>query len=74
MALKKKNSMIDAIAMLRADHRKVEALFEAYEKGKGARKAAIAKEICQELSVHSTLEEELLPGAAGEDRGGGHAG
>lgn len=60
MALKKKNSKMDAIAMLKADHRKVDALFEAYEKDKGARKAAIAKEICQELIVHATLEEELF--------------
>ena len=60
MPMKKKNAKMDAISMLKNDHRKVEALFEAYEKGKGERKAKIAKEICQELIVHSTIEEELF--------------
>ena len=50
----------DAIAMLKADHRKVEQLFESYESAKGDRKDRIAKEICQELIVHSTIEEELF--------------
>lgn len=56
----KKTENNDAIAMLKADHRKVEALFESYERAKDERKASIAKEICQELIVHSTLEEELF--------------
>ncbi len=51
----------DAIALLKADHRKVEDLFEKFEKAKdGARKAALAKEICTELSVHATIEEEIF--------------
>ena len=50
----------DAIAMLKADHRKVEGLFQSYESAKGDKKDRIAKEICQELIVHSTLEEELF--------------
>jgi len=49
----------DAIALLKADHRKVEELFEKYEKSR-SKKADIAKQICMELSIHTTIEEEIL--------------
>ena len=49
----------DAIVMLKEDHRKVEGLFEQYEKARG-RKAELAKQICLELTVHTMLEEELF--------------
>jgi hypothetical protein len=45
---------VDAITLLKADHRKVEALFEQFDKAK------LAKEICTELVVHSTIEEEIF--------------
>ncbi|MCX7360385.1 MAG: hemerythrin domain-containing protein [Alphaproteobacteria bacterium] len=52
---------MDAVALLKADHRKVEGLFEKYESAKGSdRKAALAKEICTELCVHATIEEEIF--------------
>lgn len=51
----------DAIALLKADHRAVEALFEKFEKASGAaRKQAIATEICTELVIHTIIEEELF--------------
>jgi len=51
----------DAIALLKADHRKVEELFDKFEKAKGAeRKKALADEICMELSIHATIEEEIF--------------
>ena len=50
---------IDAIAMLKADHRTVDALFKSYEKAKG-RKAEIAQQICMELLIHMTIEEEIF--------------
>lgn len=51
----------DAIALLKADHRKVEDLFAKFESAKGSeRKAALAKEICTELMVHATIEEEIF--------------
>ena len=50
---------MDAIALLKADHRKVEDLFEKYEKSRG-KKAAIAKQICLELTVHTAIEEEIF--------------
>src|SRR3954471_22994027 len=54
-----RKARMDAVAMLKADHRKVEDLFEKYEKARG-KKAEIAKQICEELVVHSLLEEELF--------------
>ena len=58
----------DAIAMLKADHRKVEQLFASFEEAKGAsRKEALAKEICTELKIHTMLEEEIFyPAFAGK--------
>ena len=50
---------MDAVALLKADHRKVEELFEKYEKSR-SNKAAIAKKICLELMVHTMLEEEIF--------------
>ena len=51
----------DAVALLKQDHRTVEELFEAFEKASGeGRKQKIAQEICLELSVHATIEEEIF--------------
>ncbi len=51
----------DAIALLKADHRKVEGLFEQYEKAKDSvRKQKISHEICVELKIHTLLEEEIF--------------
>lgn len=51
----------DAIALLKADHRKVEKLFANYQKTKGTeRKKALADEICLELTVHSKVEEDVF--------------
>ena len=54
-------SKADAISLLKADHRKVEALFEQFEKAKdNALKQKLAQEICTELTVHATIEEEIF--------------
>jgi len=51
----------DAVALLKADHRKVEDLFEQYEAAsRDSLKAKLAKEICLELVVHTMLEEEIF--------------
>jgi hypothetical protein len=51
----------DAIALLKADHRTVEELFERFEKASGTeRKRKVAEEICLELSVHAEIEEEIF--------------
>lgn len=52
---------MDAIALLKADHRKVEDLFETYEKSRSTSvKAKTARQICMELMVHATIEEEIF--------------
>jgi hypothetical protein len=51
----------DAIALLKADHRKVEGLFEQFEKATGtAKKESLAHEICNELKIHTMIEEEIF--------------
>ena len=51
----------DAIALLKADHRKVEDLFDEFEAAKGAaRKQALVEKICAELSAHTVIEEEIF--------------
>ena len=49
----------DAVALLKADHRKVEELFASFESARG-RKQEIATQICNELKIHSMLEEEIF--------------
>lgn len=51
----------DAIALLKADHRKVEGLFAQFEAAKGdAKRKALADQICLELSVHTKIEEDVF--------------
>jgi hypothetical protein len=51
----------DAISLLKDDHRKVEGLFEQFEKARGeGRKQKLALEICKELAIHMIVEEEVF--------------
>jgi hypothetical protein len=51
----------DAIALLKADHREVEELFEKFEKAKDDdTKWEIAQAVCNELKIHSMIEEEIF--------------
>ncbi len=51
----------DAIALLKADHRKVESLFEQFEAATSSgKKQTLAHEICTELKIHTTIEEEIF--------------
>jgi len=51
----------DAIALLKADHREVEELFEKFEKASGdGRKRKLAEQICMELTIHAQIEEEIF--------------
>ncbi len=51
----------DAIALLKADHRTVEELFDKFENASGKdRKRQIAENICTELKIHSMIEEEIF--------------
>ena len=51
---------MNGLQLLANDHRKVEELFEQFEKASGASaKEKIVKQICTELKVHSMIEEEI---------------
>jgi hemerythrin superfamily protein len=54
----------DAVELLMADHRRVAKLFAEFdalkEDGSDEAKSALVAQICQELTVHTTIEEELF--------------
>ena len=55
----------DALALLRADHTLVQGLFDKFESARGEdRKSALAEQICNELTVHAQIEEEIFYPAA----------
>ena len=52
---------MDAIAMLKADHRKVEEIFAAFESAtSSSKKQKLAEQACLELKVHTAIEEEIF--------------
>jgi hypothetical protein len=56
-----KEQFTDAIMLLRSDHEEVKGLFGKFENASGTdRKRAIAKKICDELKIHSMIEEEIF--------------
>ena len=58
---KTNGNSIDAVSLLKADHRTVEDLFEKFEKAnRPEKKEKIAQQICLELTVHTTIEEEIF--------------
>jgi Hemerythrin HHE cation binding domain len=61
----------DAIALLKADHRKVEELFDKFKAAKGAdQKRQLVEQICTELTLHTIIEEEIFyPACKGEIEG-----
>jgi hemerythrin superfamily protein len=51
----------DAIALLKADHRQVETWFSQFSKSKSQqKKQQLAIQICDALTVHTTIEEEIF--------------
>src|SRR4051812_37744408 len=48
------------IRQLEDDHRRVEALFVAYENAKGQGKKTIARKLIDELTVHAAIEERIV--------------
>jgi hemerythrin superfamily protein len=57
---KQEKSGTDAITLLKQDHETVRKMFEEFEKADEDRKFELAAEICQALTVHSTIEEEIF--------------
>jgi hemerythrin superfamily protein len=52
---------MDAITLLKTDHRKVEDLFDKFEAARGeAKKKSLASQICLELTIHAKIEEEVF--------------
>lgn len=56
----------DAIALLKQDHRAVEALFEEFEDAEEQEQSQLAERICNMLTVHAQIEEEIMYPAAKE--------
>lgn len=59
---------MDAVTLLKTDHRKVEGLFESFQKARAAdRKERLVRQICTELTIHTMIEEEIFyPACVGE--------
>lgn len=52
---------MDAIQLLRADHRQVEEWFEQFESSRAEKKKIdLAHKICTALTVHTQIEEEIF--------------
>ncbi len=52
---------LDAVALLKADHRKVSELFAQFQAAKGdGKKKALAEQICMELTIHTRIEEDVF--------------
>jgi hemerythrin superfamily protein len=51
----------DAISLLKADHRQVEQWFDQFESSRSeSKKSDLANRICQALTVHTVIEEEIF--------------
>jgi hypothetical protein len=61
----------DAIALLEADHQRVEGLFREYKSAGGDPEAKLhmAQIICMELTLHSMVEEEIFYPAVAQATG-----
>lgn len=64
------NQPEDALAMLSADHQRVTELFEDFQsalESMSPEQKSLCDEICDELEIHSQLEEEIFYPAASRD-------
>ncbi|GAB3254704.1 hemerythrin domain-containing protein [Chitinimonas naiadis] len=63
-ATTRKQTEPDAIELLKADHKQVKKLFKDYDKlidkGDARQRAALVRQICQELIVHTEVEESIF--------------
>jgi hemerythrin superfamily protein len=58
---KAKSKSSDAIALLKADHRQVEDWFSKFDKTSNrTKKRQLTTHICDALTVHTTIEEEIF--------------
>jgi hemerythrin superfamily protein len=66
---KSHGSTHDAIALLKADHHAVKAMFHEFSSADAEERHGIAGEICTALTIHAQIEEEILYPAARETLG-----
>lgn len=71
-ATKKSDAAPDAIKLLTTDHAEVKAMFKAYQElvtaeAEEDERLALATQICDALTVHATVEEEIFYPAAREE-------
>lgn len=58
---KSEDKMSDAVALIKQDHRRVEQLFERFEKaGSASQKQQLVRQICLELNTHALIEERIF--------------
>ncbi|MBC2666564.1 hemerythrin domain-containing protein [Novosphingobium flavum] len=50
----------DAIALLKADHDEIEALFERFDKARAGSRRKLAEQICTTLKIHTMIEEDIF--------------
>jgi len=51
----------DAVALLKADHRQVEQWFSQFDQSNSkSKKQQLADNICEALTIHTTIEEEIF--------------
>lgn len=55
---------MNAVKLLKADHKDVAALFQQFETADEEEKGGLAGQVCQLLAVHAQIEEEILYPAA----------
>ena len=61
MAKARNKSSNDAISLLKADHRQVEAWFAEFDAARGgSKKQRLASNICDALIIHMRIEEEIF--------------
>lgn len=57
----KSEKIPDAITLLKLDHKQVKGWFEQFEKSRSAsKKRTLAADICNALTVHAQIEEEIF--------------
>lgn len=62
--VKKTAAAANAVELLKAEHQEVAELFDAFESADTAEQQALAEQVCQKLTVHARIEEEILYPAA----------
>lgn len=57
---KQEDGGVDALQLLKQDHDEVRKLFDEFESADEDRKFELAAEICQSLTIHAAIEEEIF--------------